>query len=452
MRKTRTHSTLALVLTMILLTFMLPGVAENAGLPTDKQVHLTVMTNTLMKGVFDTNAEGAEYTDYFNYVAKRFTEMYPNVTIEVQAINGSERAAILNTALQSEKQPDVFFDTVMALTDYAHLGALAPLDDIVEEDRSDIEEGLWKLGIVGDQLYFYPFAQSTGVYQVNREFFGRAGLADILPPAGELGKWTVEEYENVLKTLKASITDDGFYPMGFYCANNQSDQFSNTLLKMYGGEIFNEDSSACIANDPLTVKGMETIKSWADAGYIQPSPESATYITTREMFRNRQLAIVSTSSSNALADLYDMQGGVIPAFDVSYFTIPGTQSLSMLYGGCVFQQKDPDRVAFAKEFVRFFSTDEELVTASAILALPVRRSVMEKVAGQNQAADIMMQASPYVKDFTGNIPNYVEFRNLLYPTFQAVFTGLKDPQTAMDDLANDATELIEEGRSDSVLF
>ena len=68
MRKTRTHSILALVLTMILLTFMLPGVAENAGLPTDKQVHLTVMTNTLMKGVFDTNAEGAEYTDYFNYV------------------------------------------------------------------------------------------------------------------------------------------------------------------------------------------------------------------------------------------------------------------------------------------------------------------------------------------------------------------------------------------------
>lgn len=443
---------LAILMACVLLVGISPALAEGL---TDKEITLHLMLTPQWRGIYDQTVEGADYADFFNYAGKLFNEMHPNVTVEVEVITGSERSAVLNTNLQANTPPDMFFESVMPMTDYAHMGALVELDDIItEEDIADINPSALAEGNLGGHQFFYPFAQSVGNLIVNADYFIEAGLEEYLPAEGELGKWTPEEFEYVLSQLKEKITKQGFSPFGFFCKNNQSDQYNNIYLRMFGAEMFNEDSSACIINSPEGVKAAEFLKKIYDAGYMEPGPETYQSADTRAMFRNQEIAIAYNLTAHYTEIVADMEAGTLDKFNIALFTLPGESepnSFAMGYGLCAFDTGDADRIAWSKEFIKFVSSDPDLTMASATLALPVRASVSERIEGKDYIP-MMLKAAPYFRDFTGGIPEYVAFRNLLYPTIQVILSGEKPPQQALDDLAAEATELIQTGREESVLY
>lgn len=429
--------------------------AEESKLNTDKKITLDIMLTPQWRGIYDQTVKDADYPDFFNFVAGEFSKKYPNVSFNVQVITGTERSAILNANIQANTPPDIFFESIMPMTDYAHMGALVPLDDMItDEDRADIDKASMAEGNIAGQQFFYPFAKSMGLLIVNADYFKEAGLESLLPKDGELGRWTPEEFQNALGALKKNITKQGFSPFGFFCKNNQSDQYNNIYLRMFGAEMFNKDSSACVINSAEGVKAAEFLKKIYDLGYMEPGPETYQSADTRTMFRNQEIAVAYCLTAHYTEIMSDMESGVLSKFDTALFTLPGEDepnSFSMGYATCVFDSGDEDRTAFAKEFVKFFSSDPEYTMASATLALPVRQSVVDKVTGKDYIP-LMLSASPYCRDFTGGIPEYVAFRNLLYPTVQVVLNGSKSPQQALDDFARDATDLITTGRAESVLF
>lgn len=426
-------------------------------LNTEKDFTLKIWLTPQWLGVFDQTEEGAAYTDYFEYVGEKFKEKYPNVTVEVTQITGTERNAVLTSNIQSGTQPDIFFDTSMVLTDFAHMGALTALDDLVADaDRSDIFQSAWEGCSVGEHLYFYPFFMVTGSLIVNNDALKAAGHEDMIPAANELGTWTPEEFKQVLADIKEHAPGQNFYPFGFYCKNEQSDQYNNCYLQMYGASMFNEDSSEVTINTDEGVKAMEFIKELYDMGLMEPSPESMQSADTREMFRNQQLGVAYCLTTHYNEIVAAMASGELAPFDISLFMLPGEKqpvSFAQYYGACAFETEDEERMAWAKEFIRFFSSDEELVMASATGGVPVRESVLARVEGDTKDVLAMfMSESDYFVNYNGGIPNYGEFRKALYPEFQAVFSGTMTPKEALDDFKAKADEIIENGRADSELY
>ncbi|MGO1919434.1 MAG: ABC transporter substrate-binding protein, partial [Alkalibacterium gilvum] len=103
-----------------------------------------------------------------------------------------------------------------------------------------------------------------------------------------------------------------------------------------------------------------------------------------------------------------------------------------------------EEVATAKDFIKFYSSDEELVMGSA-QGVPVRQSVSEQLsAEENPLLEANNELSEQVYNFSNNTPGYAELRNVLYPELQAVFTGEKTSQEALDSYTDKASQIIED--------
>ncbi len=423
-------------------------------LNTEKEFTLHFMTTPQWQGVWDRSEPNADYPDFWKYVGGKFTELHPNVKVDVQIVSGSERSAILNSNLQAGTQPDIFYESVFAMTDYAHAGVLVDLSDIIsDEERQNLNAANLSEGNLGGKQFFYPLGSAVGTLVVNADIFREAGLGDLLPGEGEVGEWTVEEFTHALKTLKEKITRNGFYPFGVFCKNNQSDQFNNLYLRMFGAEMFNEDSTACIINSPEGIKAAEYLKEIYDLGYIEPGPETYAGSDIRTMFLNKNLAIGYFTSAHYTTVLSDMENGKTEKFNMCLFTIPsvnGPMSYGSSFASCVFENADPEQTAWAKEFVKFYSAGEY---SKAVF----NEGVPSRASDCALYSDVpyikaYQSIAKYNKDFSGGIPNYIAFRNVLYPTMQAIFTGSMSPKEALDSLAEKATALIHEGMEESVLY
>lgn len=433
-----------------------PSDSGETALNTEENFTLNLWLTPQWLGVFDQTEEGAAYTDYFEYAGEKFHELHPNVTVEVTQITGTERNAVLVSNIQSQTQPDIFFDTSMVMTDFAHMGALVPLDDLVaEEDSKDIFQAAWDGCSVADSLYFYPYFMVTGSLIVNNDALKESGHEDMIPAANTLGTWTPDEFKTVLTDMRDKVNRSGFYPFGFYCKNEQSDQYNNCYLQMYGASMFSDDSSQVTINTDEGIKAMDFVKSLYDENLMEPSPESMQSADTREMFRNQQLGVAYCLTTHYNEIVSAMATGELEKFDVSVFMLPGEEkpvSFGQYYGACAFETGDEDKVAWAKEFIRYFSTDPELVMASATAGVPVRQSVIAKVETENPLLGMFMSEADYFVNYNGGIPNYSEFRKALYPEFQAVLSGTMTSKEALDDFKAKADEIIANGRAESELY
>ena len=431
-----------------------PAEPEGSKLNTEKEFTIEFMTTPQWKGVWATNEPDADYPDFWEYVAEEFNKKYPNVTVTVQVITGSERSALLNANLAAGTQPDIFYESMFPMTDYAHMGVLEPLDDILTaEDIADINPAAMAEGNLGGKQYFYPMSSGVGLIAVNCDYFRQAGLEDMIPAEGTVGHWTPEEFKAALAALDTKITKEGFSPFGFWCKNNQADQFNNLYLRMYGAEMFNEDSTACVINSAEGVKAATFLKEIYDLGYMEPGPETYAAGDIRTMFTNQEIAISYFMPVHYAQVTSDMAAGKVEKFEFAMFTLPSSGepiTFAQNYGSCVFTAEDPDETAWAKEFVKFYSSGE-YAKAGVNEGVPARASVAATFTDKPEIA-LFSTVLAQARDFTGGIPGYVSFRNLLFPTIQVILSGEKTPQEALDTLAADATALIEEGMAESVLY
>lgn len=429
---------------------------EAVALNTTDDFELTIMLSPMWQGVYSGSEDGADYPDFFEYVGEKFSEEHPNVKVKVEVISSSDRTAILNTNLQAGTPPDVVFESIFAMTDYAHMGALVPLDDLfTEEDLADMNPNSMAEGNIRGTQFFYPLGYNCGMMAVNADYFREAGLEAMLPGEGEYGTWTPEEFKSALETLKTGVTSkDNVAPWGLFCKNNQSDQFNNLYLRMFGAEMFNEDSTACVINSEKGVKGAELVKEIYDLGLTETGPATYQGADIREMFANQEVAVGYAMIGNYTSMVGKMEKGEIEPFEIALFTLPGEEGpISFLqnYGSCVFDSGNEDQTAWAKEFVKFYSSNAEYAKAVINIGIPSRLSVAEEYKDLEHIK-IYSAAGENAKAFSGGIPNYVGFRNLLYPTMQTILDGSKTPQEALDSLAADATALIEESMTESVLY
>lgn len=422
-----------------------------------KKVEIALWLTPQWKGVFDATEPDADYDSFFKYAADKFAKQYDkyDVKVNVQVVAGDQRDELLNVNLNGGTPPDIFFESVFAMGDYAHRGALVPLNDIVDDAaKQDIDQGYWDNVTYGKdkEIYFYPFSHNPGTLAYNADMFRAAGLEKEIGGENEIKTWTLDEYNNILKTLKEKLPKNT-YPMGLYALNNQGDTWNLAYLRSFGSTFFDNNGSI-VLDDDKGVKAAAWMKSIYDAGFTNPGAESVSSNDANAMLQNQQLAISFTNSilfNNAKAD---MTAGKSPKFDIRLANIPSESgnplAFTYVVGASVFKTGDALKTEVAKDFVKFFSSDPELVKASKN-SVPVRSSVVSELKDQYPLFAAYDANASNMFSFTGNVPGYSELRQVLYPELQAMYVGEKTPEQAVKDYQSKGNAVIQKARENSVI-
>ncbi|TBL80157.1 ABC transporter substrate-binding protein [Paenibacillus thalictri] len=424
-----------------------------------KKVELKVWLTPQWKGVMDATEPGADYDSFMKAAADKFAKQYKkyDAKIKVEVIAGDQRDQLLNVNLSSGTAPDVFFESVFAMGDYVHRGALAPLTDIVDDAaKADIPKSYWDAVTFGKDIYFYPFQHNPGTLVYNADMLKAAGLEKYLGGENEIKTWTLAEYEQILKGLKDNLPKDKYsnaYPMAMFAVNNQGDTWNLAYLRMFGNKFF-DDQGNIVLNDEKGAKAAAWLKKVKDAGYTNPGPESVSSNDANGMFRNQQLAISFINPVLFNNMKADMASGKSAKFDVRLANIPSESgdplSFTYVVGASVFQNKDQTKVEVAKDFVKFMSTDPELVKSSKN-GIPVRSSVVKELKDVNPLFAAYEANSKYLFNFSGNVPGYSQLREVLYPELQALFTQAKTPEQVVNDYQTKGNKVIQTNRESSVI-
>jgi len=424
-----------------------------------KKVEIALWLTPQWKGVFDAAEANADYNSFFKYAAEKFAKQYDkyDVKVNVQVVAGDQRDELLNVNLNGGTAPDIFFESVFAMGDYAHRGALVPLNDIVDDAaKQDIAQNYWDNVTFGKDVYFYPFSHNPGTLAYNADMFKAAGLEKFVGNETEIKTWTLAEYEEILEALKTKLPKDKYpnaYPMALYALNNQGDTWNLAYLRMFGNPFF-DDQGKIVLDDERGAKAGEWLKKIYSSGYTNPGAESVSSNDANAMFQNQQLAISFTNAvlfNNAKAD---MAAGKAPKFDVRLANIPSESgdplAFTYVVGSSVFNTGDEVRMQVAKDFVKFYSTDPELVKASKN-GVPVRSSVADEFKAQYPLFAAYDANAKYMFAFTGNVPGYSELRQVLYPELQAIYTGEKAPAQAIKDYQEKGNAVIQKAKENSTI-
>ncbi|GIP55827.1 ABC transporter substrate-binding protein [Paenibacillus vini] len=420
------------------------------------KVELSLWLTPQWKGVLDASEPNADYDSFFKEAADKFSKQYDkyDVKVNVQVIAGDQRDEMLNVNLNGGTPPDIFFESVFAMGDYVHRGALEPLDDLVDDTaKADIDQKYWDNVTFGDNVYFYPFAHNPGTLAYNADMFKAAGLDNYIGDANEIQTWSLDEYNNILKTLKEKLPK-GSYPMGLYALNNQGDTWNLAYLRMFGNKFF-DDERNIILDDENGLKAAQWLKDVYSQGYTNPGAESVSSNDANAMFQNQQLAVSFTNAvlfNNAKAD---MEAGKAPKFDIRLANIPSASgnplSFTYVVGACVFKTGNDVKTQVAKDFVKFFSSDSELVKSSKN-SIPVRSSVADQFKDQYPLFTAYDANSANLFNFTGNVPGYSELRQVLYPELQAIYIGEKTPEQAIKDYQSKGNTIIQQAKESSIIY
>lgn len=397
------------------------------------------------KGTYNATEKGADYDSFLKTAAKMFEKKHKGVKVNIQVIPGSERDSKMSVAVQTKTLPDVFFDSTFVLSTYAHQGLLSSLDNVISEDsKKDISSSVWDNVSINKHTYFYPFAQNPGMLVYNADMFKKAGLEKYISDKTNIANWNIEDFKIILQKLKQS--NKTVAPLGFFAKDNQGDTWNMMYLRMFGNTFFNS-SGFLNTNDSKGVRAMEFIKNLNKNHLITAGSESLSSSDVNAMFQNQQVAISFTNAVSYQGILDSMKNKVMPKFDARLANIPSTTkplSFTYILGSAVFKTNGNERNELAKEFVKFYSENKELIRASTNF-LPVRSSVAKTESLKNPLINSYMDNDKNIVNFSNNTPGYAELRTALYPEIQSVLTGEKSSKQALTDFVKAGNKSIEKG-------
>jgi len=420
----------------------------------DEKVTIEIWTGADWKGVYDAS-EGGEYTDFLQAVADGLMEMYPNITVNVELIDGAVRAEKMSVAIASGTMPNMYYESDFALGDYIHEGIMVPINDIItESDYADIPAAVFEGVSYGTDTYIFPFSAEVGMIGINRSLFEQAGATDKLPKTDEygVGVWTPDEFADALRAVKGL---EGVSPFAMFASNQSADSFTNMLLRMYGAKFVNDEGNAFTINSEEGVKALQYMLDLRDEGLVAPGAETLSFGDANSMFLNKQVAVIMTNNLNYNNVVEGLKNGSVEKpFDFMWAYYPSTSDpycLSYVKGGAIFNTGDEKETIASKMFIRLMNMDPYL-NASKVL-IPVRDSMYQQVLASGDAISAQAAAAlGHVVSITGRVPGYASIRPYFYPELQAALTGVKDAKTAMDDFVKNADKAVETAIRYSVIL
>ena len=292
-----------------------------------------------------------------------------------------------------------------------------------------------------------PFNSSTPIFYYNKNAFEAAGLDPETPPK------TWEE----LEAFSRQIIEAGAATCGFttgWISWAQLENFSawhnlpiGTLENGFGGL-----GAELTVNGPLQVKHWENLKKWQDEGVFQYGGPGGAADAPAKFYTGECAMYMNSSASRAgvLANAADFEVGfgMLPHYE-------GTEPQNSIIGGAtlwVLQGADEAQYKGVADFFTYLSSAEVQADWHQFTGyLPITQAAYE--LGQSQGYyEANLGSDVAIKQMTLNPPtenskglrfgNYVQIRDVIDQEFQALLSGEKGAQQALDDLVARGNQLL----------
>lgn len=385
---------------------------------------------------FTSDKEFPASEDYDAALIAAFEEKYPHIKVEYQKIDFTDGPAKIETALQSQTNPDVIYDAPGRIIDWASKGYLAPFTDV---DTSNLIEAAVKASSFEDELYLYPQGIAPFLMAVNVGLTDELGVTDLLPLDSEDRNWTVDEFQAFLEAVNDAEGDT--IPTVVYSKSQAGDQGPRAFVSnLFGSWITNDEVTEYIINNEAGVKALEWIKEQAPTGILGQGAALEAK-DALEYFKSGKAALTILASPGVAAQWEDVDFKFLPFPNVD--KAPKYEYL--VAGPAVFDNGDDAKIEAAQLFVDFMINDEEWGKRTLLATGNFSAKEGETGLYEDEELAFAEKLSDQFGPYYNTIPGYARMRPLWFPLLQGVLSGdTQDVKAALDAFVEEANAIYAE--------
>lgn len=168
-------------------------------------------TNTLTIGIFygsSWDVPGSEYYDILEEAIREFQKDNPGMKVTyVKGIPADDYSEWLSDMILKGEEPDIYFVLNEDFNDLVSVGALKPLDILMQKDMDFDEHNFYqsafKAGTQGDKQYALPFESNPMMMFVNKTLLKNSGIRE---PSKD---WDWEKFYKICSSVTRDLNKDG---------------------------------------------------------------------------------------------------------------------------------------------------------------------------------------------------------------------------------------------------
>lgn len=386
-----------------------------------------------------------------------FNESQDEIYVELEFQTWEGVSDKLQIALSTGDTPDVYFDGAARTASLPSLGVLAPVDDVMAA-FDDWYESVTSFGVVDGTHYLVPGTQMGASFlSVNVTLAKELGVYDLLPE--DRVSWDIHDFYAFCQAVTEAGADKGIKGTCLYAGSSTSDDILYSLMLSNGGQIIDKENNVCVANSAACVEVIEVLGNIVKNGYCLDGAAMLTGADTGTPFYNQQyVAILNNNAPAIITEFTKMvaEGYLDEVPEIRTYGVPTAQGGTMdsacwgANGIAIFDNGDDAKIAAAKTFVKYLmesvSFSEDIWTLNPNY-YPSRNNGAQFTNTNEtlkEEVEIRLELTAQYADFDfGILDSYwSEVRNYFYPELQAVYSGQKTAQEAMDSFAANVNEVL----------
>ena len=365
-----------------------------------------------------------------------FEAKNPEIKVNIEMISFQDGPAKITTAIASNTAPDFTYDAPGRIIDWGNDGILASLDDIIAPEKAHLAAGPLAASKGADgKFYMYPIHSGGFMMAFNKEMLEDLGLIDMLPYKTADRTWTLKQYEDLMRALKAKLPA-GKVPAVFYAKSQGGDQGTRAfMVNLYGNApLMNENLTKYTFNSPNAVKNVQWLQKAVKEGLLMNgSALQAGDAIDMYCAANAASTILYSLQLEKINDAkINYNGKKFTSIFMPFPNDAGNPVLEFIVGGpCVFDNGNPAKIAAAKKLISFMATDPEwapkVIAATGLF--PVTDKI--KIDLKNDEQKWNANAVKFFGAYYNTIPSFKEMRTYWFPAMQAALNG-QDAQKTLD--------------------
>lgn len=375
-------------------------------------------------------ADQAASDAYWKKVETDFEAANSGVDLKLENQPWKGREEKVAAAFSGGKGPDVLLMIPDQIPQYVKSGSLEPVDDVVAPEKDKFLPAAIPGLTVEGKVYGAPIYHTVTTTMYNKAVLAKAGISK--PPA------TWDEIKAAAPKLKAA----GFSTLD-YSASPEATLNLNfyPLLWQAGGKVFADDGKSVAFNQAPGLEALTFLKSLWDQGAIPKTALTAGNVVADSPFGKGQVAMAMTSVPADVATVTPTWGAANVELGAP---LTGKKQVGFGLPGGLVVNAASENVDGAKKFLSFMMQSAQLDALSKASGFYSPRNDAKSESTDPNAAkfrDALQYAVPGEPN-----PSARQVMSFLSTEIQAVLTGKKQPQQALDDAAKQANDLLSRQR------
>jgi raffinose/stachyose/melibiose transport system substrate-binding protein len=384
--------------------------------------------------------------EFFDYVAQKLKEKYPNITLKTTHYTGADFLPKLTAAMAAGSPPDLFVSygggQLQALVAEKQVADLTSL--LSESWAKDLISDAAKAShTFGGKTYALPIELNTCWILINKKLFREAKVE--IPTEA----WTWDEFMNAIRNFKAH----GIYPLTISGnAPRHMVYYLDYLIERIGGQerfikTLNREPGYSFT-DAAFVQAFQKFKELVDAEAFFPGAKAYGYMDAVRSFgrgEGAMLCIYTWVVAPILTDFPDFELDIMP-----FPTVPGGLGKADISGytlGIAVAEKSKNKEA-AFNFLRFMAQKDILVEYSKKTGNPIALNVELPPGTLNPVSQKAFDLAKVVKTFVYRKGTFMppELGSKYEEVTSKIYAGLISPSEAAAAMESLAQQLKAQGK------